>query len=41
MYHPPQTLQATSAVDSDRPRVAAFAAQHARGGTSHEQAQAL
>jgi len=41
MNHPPQTLQATSAVDSDHPRVTAFAAQHARGGTSPEQAQAL
>lgn len=41
MNHLPQTLQATSAVDSNHPRVTAFAAQHARGDTPREQAQAL
>jgi transglutaminase-like putative cysteine protease len=41
MHHPHQALQATSAIDSDHPQVAAFAAQHARGDTPREQAQTL
>ena len=41
MNHPRPALQATSAIDSDHPLVAAFAKQHARGATTREQAQAL
>jgi transglutaminase-like putative cysteine protease len=41
MNHPPQTLQATPAIDSDHPQIAAFAAQHARGDTPREQVQSL
>ena len=41
MSPPPQTLQATPAIDSDHPHIVAFAAQHARGNTRREQAQAL
>ena len=41
MHHPHQALQATSAIDSDHPQIAAFAARHARGDAPREQAQTL